>query len=121
MLSYLLEQFRAHRREKEINKSLSQAYNPLFACRDRIVYEIALLNDIVVCFEHFQKDLLNPANKNSEHQKIREQWQGMKFDAIIEHYKLTIIKLQDVLDNTPSSRDDSESYIIDYIGLDDDF
>jgi len=115
----MFERFKSRRRDKALAKWLSKAYDPLFESRYIVAREIVLLTQMVGYLVKIQNYLNDPTDKDDEHM-IRGKWQALKIDPIIEHYKLAIEKLNEVLINTPSEPEEKETYNFDYYGPDHD-
>lgn len=86
---------------ERINKWLEQAYDPLFAVRSRLEYERSVLILTLEFLIDLQKDLQLADNKTEE-QIVKERWKALKIDAILEHYRIAILKLNEAIDNMPS-------------------
>jgi hypothetical protein len=107
-------------RRQGIPRWLSQAYHPLFDVHDRITREMLQLSHTVDFLEDLQKELRNPEGKDDK-QKIKERWQALKLEPVLEHYRLTVEKLHEVLVNTPSRPEEGTKYTVEYYnGSDDD-
>jgi hypothetical protein len=103
------------RRKKEIYKCMCEAYDPLFSFRTRLITELIWLAQFVQSLENLQADL-NKVEDKDEEQIIRERWQALQFDPILEHYRLTLVKINEVLENTPDKPQEKPTYEFDFYG-----
>lgn len=103
-------------REVSVVRWMSRGHDPLFDTRETCESEIIRLESTIDFWVDLQKDLRDPEGKD-EQQVIKEKWQALKIDTIMERYRLTISKLKDVVDNTPA-RPEITEYIVEYNDFD---
>src|SRR5271157_583684 len=88
-------------REACLRRWLREGYDPLFAFRkDLETKGLAQILGPLEWFEDLVKELRATEGKD-EQQIIRERWQALQFERIIEHYQTTIEELDVFLDRIP--------------------
>jgi len=115
----MFEWFKKKNKNTIHDRVLAHAYRPIFSVREICSFELLRLKTTREYLLELQKDLRKAEDKD-EDQCVKDIWQAMKFDPIIEHYDLGIIKLQEVLDNLPERPPEPDEYIVEYNGSDDD-
>lgn len=102
----MFERFKKWRYKASVTKWLQQAYNPLFVARESIATQALLLSSTLEFLVDIQKKLLLPDDK-TEAQMVRERWQANKLETTLEHYRLAIDKINEVLENMPEISNDN--------------
>jgi hypothetical protein len=117
----MFEKLKKFLRDRAIPKWMAQAYDPLFASRDAFVNERLRIESTIDFFTDLQKELRATEGKD-ESQILKERWQALKIDTILERYQLTLSKIREVLDNTPEKpQDETHNLQYNHFGGGDDF
>lgn len=94
-------------REK-VNRWLLQAYDPLLAVRDIAVREHTTLVNTLSFLSDIQEHLQSSEHK-TERQTVQDRWLALKLDPILEHYRIAIAKLNNLINDMPEeSRNNME-------------
>ena len=104
--------FRNWYKEAATKKWTKQSYDPLFDVYDKLERHVINLTDVLRFFEDMQKDLREG--------DIKERWQAIKLDIIIEQYKTAIDKIEEALQNIPKRPDKPERFVIQFFDYNND-
>jgi hypothetical protein len=96
----MFESLKALGKKVYIVECLDQVYKNLLGTHARLSCEIRKIEEWIEQLEDIIRDLRNSDGKE-EAQIIKDRWQAMKIEEVLELYKIARIKLYEVIDNIP--------------------
>lgn len=107
----MFERLREIYRESSVARWIREAYLPIFNSRLIFEKELVTLDATANFLEDLAKELEDPIGKDPK-TMIRERWQGMQVRKTVEHYRVAVLKLHELLENMPHPPDKPRGYNI---------
>lgn len=91
----------------------ARAYEPLFILSDSCEEHHERLEAMMGFFETRKKELLATVNKD-ESAIIKDRYQALQIDKILDHYRTVLDKLEELMLNTPERPETQRQFKIDF-------
>lgn len=99
--------------ERNVNKDIEWAYNPLFTFGEKLVLEESKLERQLEMLQWLEKELQQDGDKPAD-KAVKDRWKAVKLVPIIEHYKTLLDQINELCDHMPEPPEKPQKYIIDY-------